>query len=204
MSSKELGYSSENLDWIPSITLRPHHVRFMPRRGIKRLKLSSPINFFSSLIATSRYTRDDDYYYRDAFGEFGTPEGARRERLRKLFLQELKDMPNDAIVQLDLSADGFYNTCPIGKHCGATNYESRDKREQIDVVALEMAKLEAIRKKMLAKGLREQVDFKLTQSTHTLFDYHSENLWRNLQPPQPKVVQFTAMLVKMGALRRII
>lgn len=203
MSSKESIQSSENLDWEPSIATRPHHVRIhMGNKFRNLLQLYSPINLAIALISSVKYLKEHVSYQQDAWGTFGTPEYRESEQAKKSFEDELKNLPDSAVAQLGLPMDIICNACPIGKHCTATNYESLGRH--VDYVALEETELGAIHKKLLAKGFQEEVDFKLLPATETLLDYQGQNLWTNTQPPVPKVVEYNAILVRMGALRKVV
>lgn len=147
-----------------------------------------------------RYPRDQDAYLEDAQGVFGTPEYKRSEETQKHLEDQLRNLPDEAVVYLGLQKDVICNSCPIGKHCEATNFKRGGK---IIDATQETSHLKSWQEKFLRRGFREGTNFIIIPAAATFLDYHGENLWNNIKPPAPKVFEYNALLVKMRAFRKI-
>lgn len=201
MPTKELAGLSVEPDWTPTTNIRPHHiVNFMPMGLFDKLKLY--MTFPRALYFTLMYSDYYTFYDQDVYGSSGTNQYIKQQETYESFLMELRKLPNDCVVQLDLAPDGICKSCIAGKHCKATNFLALGRRW--DRVNLEEPKLRQIKRRLLKKGFQPELDFKIIQVSTGLLDYQGESHWTNLHPPQPVTVQYDAMLVRMGALRKIV
>lgn len=192
---------SQNSEWVPSITIRAHHTRRMASK-FRRFFLSkcNLIDFVMACFITAKYSREAGNYWRDAYGPYVTnPE---RDQAIKSFEDEFKNLPNNAVAKIGVLRDAICNTCPVGKHCTADNYVSYGMN--VDVLAIDGKILKKIHKRLTRKGFLDGVDFKLVPTTEDFLDYQGQNLWSNSQQPISKVVEYDALLVKMGSLRKVI
>lgn len=203
MSSKEVLGTPPDFDWEPSIAVRAHHVKTYAGSKLRNtLRLYNPINITRAMIATLKDSRDSESYGRDTVGIFGTPEYQKNEQAVKQFENELKNLPDETVVRIDLAKDRICDACVVGKHCTATNYDHHGRK--VDAATLDEGQLNELHRRLLKKGFSQETDFKLLPTTQEFLDYQGEDLWRNSQPPIPRVVEYSAMLVRMGALRRVI
>ncbi|MFH1535822.1 MAG: hypothetical protein ABIC96_01995 [Patescibacteria group bacterium] len=201
MSTEELTDFPVDPDWTPTTNIRPHHiVNWMSRVFVDKLKRC--LTFPRDLYFGVKYSRYVASYEKDIYGSSEIPQDTQRQELKEPFMQRLRNLPGDCIVQLDLAPDGICNNCVTGKHCRATNFRVLGRRR--DIVAMEESKLGQIRRRLLKKGFQQNTDFKMIQVNTELFDYQGEDLWINLHQPQPIIAQYNAILVRMDALRKIV
>lgn len=205
MSSKEI-LASEG-DWEPMVTIRAHHVRLYmgSHRLIKTLlrhRLYNPINFASSVVSSIGFKEDHRGYILDTYGAYGTPSYNQIKQAETTIEGLLEGLSDDDTVQIGLGKDHVCNSCAIGKHCEATNYKERG--QHIDFEKFDLEDLNTLHKRLLRKKLQEGVDFKLVPTTEVFNDYQGQKLWMDNQPAIPRIVEYNAILVKMGALRKVV
>ena len=191
----------EPTDWTPVLTLKPHHA--IQNGGVKRTlsgeKFKRPP--FLSQIIEQRLNLGG--YSRDIVGTNvrGILDNSRKE---EDFLRRLAEVPDDAVVQLDLAPDDLCRACVVGKHCMATNYRvgfgfspatNYADAEQLNVARIQLA--------LDSKGYQEGRDFVFRPTEHVLFDYGGGSFKSTIKP-QPVEASFNAILLKMGALRTIV
>jgi hypothetical protein len=188
------------------IRLRPHHA-FDPTireaiTGEQSPDVSGRTNL-DTILENIIYWRDFAAYRRDTFTGQGDKE-ARKATLLKVwhehqaFIAQLQQLPDDAIVHLDLHKDAICDACPIGRHCVATNAIS--KGGSIDAPLTERRILYDIYKLLVANGFTRGTDFTSHMSQHVFQDYDGQNMWRGNQST-PVTIDFLSMYVRMGALR---
>ena len=190
------------VSWKPSLTLRPHHLMLYMPGGSKWLRLHSPIKLALETVLAMAYIGENTDYELDATGQYGTPEFGQIKQAVESIKQELRDLPDDALVRLDLFKDRVCNSCAIGKHCLATNFRLHGLKRNYPKTEEKLIK--SLRKKLLKKGFVEDVDFKLVPETQEFLDYQGQSLWRSRRPPIPTSFDYNAMMVRMGALREVV
>ena len=129
MSKAELGITTSNIQpgiensgWEPALTLRPHHATFETRTNRAILgEEDEPAALYYSVAFLGQLFGSGSFI--DEFGNSIT--GIYRTRKSEnRFITKLRQMPDDTIVQLDLTPDEVCKSCQIGKHCTATNYKA--------------------------------------------------------------------------------
>lgn len=206
MISKETASIPEDIGWVPAIEIRLHHLMQRMPGKFRILRLYSPISIFIGTVLAMAHTEENIYYALDTRGAYGTSEYEQKREERKevsvSMNQALESLPDDAIVKVHMDKDSICNSCSIGKHCTATNYKEHGRNRNVH--EFEGKKLRSLHRKLLKKGFYEDVDFKLVPTTQTFLDYHGENLWTSDETPTPLTVEYDALLVRMGALRRVV
>ncbi|GEM_PF-6897685 len=70
---------------------------------------------------------DERNYYLDAYGSNIT----RTEEVQSIRIieDEFRNLPDNAVVKVGVLKDAICNTCPVGKHCTADNYNSHGMKK---------------------------------------------------------------------------
>jgi hypothetical protein len=202
MSQLELDLPSENHDWAPALVLRPHHV-YSPEvaTAIKGRNIFRDAKvYMRSIFREIRDRQDAGFYIEDTYG-IGNTE-TKVEAKRQVFYDEIRALPDNAVVHLDMNPDMICKTCPIGKHCRSTNVVRFGSLSQAP--AAEAKFIQIFEERLRRKGFQEGEDFAFKDTTSELENYNGEKLWGHSAPPVPKTVVFRSMLIKMGVLRSII
>lgn len=198
---------NEKDKWAPDISLRPHHFTNPDVRAAignkTRPKISRTDLFLRGGQIFERATeRFSGGYFKDVTGT--TSEDFSRFQLsEKDFLDRLSQLPDDAVVCLDIKPDELCNSCVIGKHCIATNVRTKTwPAPAIDRVKQEAETLDKIQKDLVKKGYQEGNDFIFKSADHVVFDFGGKQL-NQVTNPTPSNITFNSMLVKMAALREV-
>jgi hypothetical protein len=191
----------EKPDWTPYVSIRPHHLLYQSviQKAISGKEISNKV--ILRYLLSKRGREDPSGYHEDVFGTKWS-DIAVRMRSEKTFYDLLRDLSDEAVVQLDLKPDGLCRACRIGRHCTGTNFEGPNQTADSTAQG-EYRALVQIRSSLERGGYREGKDFVFKLTPYVLFDFGGKNLKEN-SSPQPLNVNFNSMLVKMGALRGII
>jgi hypothetical protein len=183
-----------------SVPLRPHHV-FDPyiRGAITGVCFldNPPVEKRGKLERPNDHKDDYKSYFTDTWGD----SRSVREYVvaqRNEFLDRLRQLPDDTIIHLGLGKDALCDTCPIGKHCSATNMTHLG--ELLYTPLSEWKQLNMIYDLLVKHGFVEDVDFMFEYRTHSFEDYNGENLWTSHEPKSIKIM-FRSMYVPIGVLR---
>jgi hypothetical protein len=185
--------------WEPTVLIRPHHLFLSEVADALKGKKKSFANrllFVGVHLVAQKF--DKTGYASDISG-VGISDVLKSRRSEEAFFDTLGRMPDEAIAQIGLGHDGMCNSCIVGKHCTATNFTGRGQRAEIE----EAGKITLLHKTLSGNGYSEGEDFVFRTSAHTLYDYGGEYLNRN-EKPEPIDVLFRSMLVKVGALRKVL
>lgn len=206
MTKAEVMRDEISQEWEPALTLRPHHLKtLMPKSFNFMTKLTaweSPLETFLAMANFEDYYTYKEEYVKDVDGSEVALRKEIRENARRDLKRKLEALPDHAVLRLDFSKDEMCGMCVVGKHCMATNYKFQGRiRKYEDLESKAMKRLEkALRK----KGSVEEEDFRMVPAQQELLDYHGEKYWLDPKDPESTIVHYDAMLVKMGALRRLI
>lgn len=205
MSAKEQEFtyyqSEESTEdtWLPDFYLKPHHAVFSERirsavTQTKRPK--APLLLFYLLQRINLYgaTRD----------EYGSSMKEIRESLEREanILDIVESLPDETNISLDLRPDAFCQSCVVGRHCSATNFKAGPFPNK-DTAESEQKQISNIHLSLLENGFEEGKDFVFRPTNHTLYDFGGGN-FKNTPNPEPLSVSFNSMVVKMGALRKVV
>lgn len=212
METERAGRSEpqEEIDWTPSIILRPHHMNhpfvkeaILRKRRFVGARLGIAMigeAFLGSFDASGYYYDQTAYSLRGVVDQWVKQEA---------FFSLLEKADDDAVVHLDLQKDGICESCAIGRHCHAVDlsipifdridkYEGQTETgdEHIDFVL-------PIQKALIRAYYRKGIDFINRETSHQFYDYDGRTL-REERDPQPVTVTFNSLLVKMGPLRHVL
>lgn len=194
----------ENRDLTPSIVIRPHHF-WMPYTQKALLGTVEPDALASfrvmQLLEEDQVT--DPAYIKDLIGEESSNTQRYSEGLTTYYSQ-LRDLPDESFVQLDIQPDGLCKACVIGRHCNTTNYASYAIFSYFiaNISDAENLNLKRIRDKLKRGGYRKGVDFTDRPTTHTLYDFKGRDLGDSAEGV-PQDVTFNSLIVRVGVLRDI-
>ncbi len=191
---------------VTTITMRPHHffmddVRSAIRGRVSPRILALGLNL--ALFIGRPFQRNKPGYYEDITGKTLTQIWRRQEGFSRYFTQ-LRSLAADDLIKFDLEPDGICNSCPVGKHCTATNFRVGTKYDDIQNTAEEEERdLMRIDRKLQEADYRLGRDFWYGRTNTTLYNFNREPLSFPVRP-LPQNASFNALYVKVGALRGII
>lgn len=213
MSAQERGFnpqlSKEGNNWSPSVTILPHHLfqsDAIARAFMGTLDpLLSTQQAYMELDALRKTSNDPDGYFTDLLGTT-QKESDIFQSNNAAFLQQIKDLPRNSTVHIDLAPDGLCKGCAIGAHCTATNMlmlGHTDKLELIKPLELEKKYINTLRQMLVDRDFLDGVDYKKLITHHVLIDFEGNLL--NKPPKNPKIipVDFNSLLVKTTAMRAL-
>lgn len=187
-------------EWMPIMTLRPHHAVFSERIKSAVTLTARPKPPFVTTVIFQKLNMFGGYI-RD---QLGTTVSELREQYKKeaALLDYVETLPDEAKIKLDIEPDDFCKSCVVGKHCTATNYKAMIF-PHTDTVAPEQDYVSKVHSALLENGYEEGEDFIFRKTAYTFYDFDGGN-FKNVKNPQPVLVNFNSMIVKMGALRKAV
>ncbi len=185
----------------PAIVLKPHHFSNNAVWGIlngetPRLLAGKARSY---RVSKKKSSAEDNGYWSDVLGETDPFQERYRDNMEQ-FLNQIIQLPNHAVVHLDLQPDGICKNCAAGKHCMGTNYKTENP--PMDTLRGETAALNLILSKLEKYEFRPGIDFIAKPTAHTLYDFEGRAL-NSPEEPTPISAEFNSLLVRIGALRYI-
>lgn len=209
MTKAEVLRDESPQEWEPVLTLRPHHLAFnIYNRTAIGKGLRPPIMPLVKPMAVLLYPffrlitkKDRSGYFQDLDGDT-LQQFTRRIGSVISFQKELEKLKDNDVIHLDIKPDPICNSCVIGRHCTATNYMSRGGKSSIDTMKGEIYSLMLIYEALTKNDCKEGEDFIFKKASHILTDFRGQDL-RAQENLEEVSVEFSSLLVKAGALRKI-
>ena len=188
----------------PSMKLRPHHIGIEQVRDAL-LGNQTPKRLARYLSNNYAHVKDNNSgraLIVDLIGSGGSRDlRVFNEGLRTFFTQ-LRDLPGDSSIELDMVPDGMCEAACVGRHCLATNF-TYNGRDFVDLPQRETGYIEKLMELLQTLGFSQGFDYAAQDRRREVQDLGRQKFIAHRMQMTPVVVDFSSLVVRTGALRLV-